>query len=168
MGGGESARGGGGNGSERKIEDWRVVGGKERGEEAPESLLPVTSLALVPRCAALRSRLSRNHLPTVETRGALRCGDFSFFFTAGLFFSSRLPVLSQISVNCFTHSARRRKDKERGRIGEGGERIKSRREGGEERKDVALLLNHEDAENSRSAGPGGSGLERFSHQRYGR
>lgn len=78
-------RGGGENGSERKIEDWRVVGGKERGEEAPESFLPVTSLALVPRCAALRSRLSRNHLPTVETRGAVRCGDFSFFFFYGGF-----------------------------------------------------------------------------------
>lgn len=76
----ERARGGGGNGSERKIEDWRVVGGKERGEEAPESFLPVTSLALVPRCAALRSRLSRNHLPTVETRGAVRCGAVIFLF----------------------------------------------------------------------------------------
>lgn len=67
--------GGGGNGSERKIEDWRVVGGKERGEETPESFLPVTSRTLVPGCAALRSRLSRKHPSTVETRGAARrCG----------------------------------------------------------------------------------------------
>lgn len=73
MGGGES--GGGGGGGNRKIEDWRVVGGKERGEEAPESFLPVTSLALVPGCAALWSRLSRKHLPTVQTRTtAVRCG----------------------------------------------------------------------------------------------
>lgn len=66
----ERAWGGGGNGSERKIEGWRVVGGKERREVAPESFLPVTSHALVPGCAALRSRLSRNHLPTVETRAS--------------------------------------------------------------------------------------------------
>lgn len=76
----ESA-GGGGYGSQRKIEDWRVVGGKERGEEAPESFLAVTSLALVPGCAALRSRLSRNHLPTAETRAsAVRCGAVPSFF----------------------------------------------------------------------------------------
>lgn len=71
MGGGESGGGGGGNERERKIEDWRVVGGKERGEKVPGSfLLPVTWFALVPGCAALRSRLSRKQLPAVETRAS--------------------------------------------------------------------------------------------------
>lgn len=70
---------GGGNESERKIEDWRGVGRRETGEEAPESSFPVTSLALVPGCAALRSRLSRNHPPTLKTRAtAVRYGDFFY------------------------------------------------------------------------------------------
>lgn len=87
----ESA-GGGGSGSERKREDWRVVGGEQRGEGAPESFHPVTSLALVPGCAALRSRLSRNHLPTVETRAsavrcvAVRCGAVQRFFLFFIFY----------------------------------------------------------------------------------
>lgn len=60
---GRGEGGGGGSESERGIGDWRVVGRQERGEAAPESFLPVTSLALVPGCAALRSRLGRNHPP---------------------------------------------------------------------------------------------------------
>lgn len=97
----------------REIEGWGVGWRRERGRErerkkAPESILPVTSLGLVPGCAALWSRLSRNHFSCCLDRphdqrcgacsyGAARC----FAGTPVFFFCSRLPVLSHISVNCF-------------------------------------------------------------------
>lgn len=112
----------------------------------------------------------------------LRCGEVLRGHPGVLLLLHAACLVPHIS-ELFPHSARREEERTRGveLEGEGGkekERGKKKKRKKEERRRKSspyspfsfpgLNLDREDAENSRRVGCSGSGVERHSHQRYGR
>lgn len=135
---------------EGEIEGWGWGAGEreKKKKKAAESIHPLTSLGLVPVCAALRSRLSRNHFscslerPHGRSYGAAEvlCGHPVFLFC------SKLRVLSHISVNCLHTLCLKREERIlrrriRGRRRKEQGKGKREEEGGkkEKRKEVAVV-----------------------------